>query len=458
MSFVLDNSRLPVARRSRRLWVFAYEFGLCLVRVATVPGGEGGWQMARGVTLGGVLVGLLLILAGCEPAVDAPSRQPEPIRWAGTVTDRSYDVGTAIAALTLPAATGGRAPFSYALAPTIPGLSFDADKRMLSGTPTAAGDYRMTYTATDAGGASETLNFAVTVEAPEPGPLPPDQFEAVADIVFKRFNQEREELDLKPFTRVHASDQSFIPVLTMPIACQASLREFEELQRPDLDGLGFAPWSEGTECALQATTYHYLPVNRRMRVTRGDWECFKDSRDIRDGNDVSCSGRYRYIEGHVKWLPSAVSYAIVKGESQEDKFRALIPWVKEKLGTTISKAASAADARLFLHLGVTPPPGCGHSYGCNSLEEDPERGYSAAIYVAAIDEFFDQVLKHELLHALLPMGHLPEGNHLMSVRPTDPSQTHTLSELEGRLLELYTHPYLREGMRMDRFRRYLVVE
>ena len=49
------------------------------------------------------------------------------------------------------------------------------------------------------------------------------------------------------------------------------------------------------------------------------------------------------------------------------------------------------------------------------------------------------------------MGHLPAGNYLMSARPTDPNQTQTLSELEEELLELYTHPYLRDGMRMEDF-------
>ena len=89
------------------------------------------------------------------------------------------------------------------------------------------------------------------------------------------------------------------------------------------------------------------------------------------------------------------------------------------------------------------------------LDED---GYFGTIYISAPDEFFSQVLKHELLHALLPMGHLPEGNYLMSVRPPDPSQTHTLTPRERKLLELYTNPYLREGMTMEKFNEYLIVE
>lgn len=36
----------------------------------------------------------------------------------------------------LPAATGGQAPLTYSLTPTVPGLTFTASTRMLAGTPT----------------------------------------------------------------------------------------------------------------------------------------------------------------------------------------------------------------------------------------------------------------------------------------------------------------------------------
>lgn len=60
--------------------------------------------------------------------------------------------GQAIADVTLPEATGGsgRESLSYSLTPDVPGIMFDAAARVLSGTPTEAGSYPMTYTATDA--------------------------------------------------------------------------------------------------------------------------------------------------------------------------------------------------------------------------------------------------------------------------------------------------------------------
>ena len=81
--------------------------------------------------------------------------------------DQTYTAGTAIDPLTLPEASGGDGTLSYSLSPDVPGLSFDTGTRELTGTPTAAGAYNMTYTVTDADGDTDTLSFIVTVEAAE---------------------------------------------------------------------------------------------------------------------------------------------------------------------------------------------------------------------------------------------------------------------------------------------------
>ena len=70
--------------------------------------------------------------------------------------------------LTLPEVTGGNGTITYSLAPTtLPaGLSFDADTRTLSGTPTtasAAAEY--TLTATDLDGDTDTYTFTAAVQA-----------------------------------------------------------------------------------------------------------------------------------------------------------------------------------------------------------------------------------------------------------------------------------------------------
>ena len=101
-----------------------------------------------------------------EVSVVAP-----PLVFQVVVEYQSYTLGTAIRPLMLPEATGGLDPLTYTLGPSVPGLQFDLATRTLNGTPTAVGNYVMTYTATDANDEIATLQFGITVEAPT-GPAP----------------------------------------------------------------------------------------------------------------------------------------------------------------------------------------------------------------------------------------------------------------------------------------------
>jgi len=98
----------------------------------------------------------------------APVADTQPSFDAQTVPDQTYTVDEAIPGLVLPAAAGGDGALSYTLWPTVPGLTFDPTPRTLSGTPTEAGTYALTYTVTDTDGDTDTLMFTVTVTEPEP--------------------------------------------------------------------------------------------------------------------------------------------------------------------------------------------------------------------------------------------------------------------------------------------------
>ena len=278
-----------------------------------------------------------------------------------------------------------------------------------------------------------------------------------AEAAFKRFNRQRQALGLNALTKAVEGDDAFIPVQPFDVGCDASVSEYEELQVEDIHAISISPLTTGSECGLKVVTYHYVPMDQKMRVSQRVWDCFKQSQDMRGDNDVSCAGRYTFIGRHVKWLPDQVLYTIVEGQSLKSKFTSHIPWIEGKLKVKVSEASSVSEANLFLHLGAQSPAGCMERYGCNEWEQVEDKTF-ATIYISAPDQYFSQVLKHELLHALLPMGHLPQGNYLMSVRPDDPSQTQTLTAFENELLALYTHPYLRDGMFMDLFQRYLVIE
>ncbi len=112
--------------------------------------------------------------SGCVDAADAVVAWDVGSWWAleagaapldlGTAPeDMTYTVGTAIDAVTLPEATGGAGDLTYSLSPEVPGLQFDASTRELTGTPSEAGTWSMTYRVRDASGDSDWRSFTVTV-------------------------------------------------------------------------------------------------------------------------------------------------------------------------------------------------------------------------------------------------------------------------------------------------------
>ena len=90
-------------------------------------------------------------------------------RTAASPDDQTYTVGTAIEPLTLPEASGGNGTLSYSLTPSVPGLTFNATTRQLTGTPSTAGTYATRYTVTDEDGDTDALSFTITVNADSSG-------------------------------------------------------------------------------------------------------------------------------------------------------------------------------------------------------------------------------------------------------------------------------------------------
>ena len=92
-----------------------------------------------------------------------------PVFEGPPVASQIYEVfGEPITPLTLPEATSGDGTLTYKLTPATlpPGLSFNEQTRVLSGTPTeVASATTWTWTATDADGDTAALDFTITVQA-----------------------------------------------------------------------------------------------------------------------------------------------------------------------------------------------------------------------------------------------------------------------------------------------------
>lgn len=81
-----------------------------------------------------------------------------------------YIIDETIDPLELPEAIGGDAPLTYSFEPEIPGLSFDPDSRRLTGTPTVANFYEVTYRVEDVDGDGYSHFFPILVSEPDTQP------------------------------------------------------------------------------------------------------------------------------------------------------------------------------------------------------------------------------------------------------------------------------------------------
>ncbi|WP_256003688.1 Ig-like domain-containing protein [Pedobacter deserti] len=77
-------------------------------------------------------------------------------------------VGTPYPVQVLPAATGGTAPYTYAVTGLPAGLNFNPDTREITGTPLIGGTFNVTQTATDAGGLSTSTDHVLAVTVGNP--------------------------------------------------------------------------------------------------------------------------------------------------------------------------------------------------------------------------------------------------------------------------------------------------
>ncbi|MCY4120653.1 MAG: putative Ig domain-containing protein, partial [Acidobacteria bacterium] len=89
-----------------------------------------------------------------------------PLSFGGVAPSRLDFTEGAAVTHTLPAAEGGTGTLSYSASGLPAGLGFDSATRVLSGTPTRAGNFTLVLKATDENGASASLTFPGSVHPP----------------------------------------------------------------------------------------------------------------------------------------------------------------------------------------------------------------------------------------------------------------------------------------------------
>ena len=109
-----------------------------------------------------VIAAAVLLFVGCDDIT--PADPSKPSFGSDLVSNQTYVAGIPIPILTLPKATGGDGTLTYRLAPEVPGLTFSADSRTLSGIPSAADSYTMQYEVRDSDGDTATLSFRIVAE------------------------------------------------------------------------------------------------------------------------------------------------------------------------------------------------------------------------------------------------------------------------------------------------------
>ncbi len=121
------------------------------------------YRLFSNVTGMAAVAGILtFLIAGCDDMVEP--KAPKPAFATQSLSDQRLVAGVPISPLTLPKASGGDGTLTYSLTPEVPGLTFSADTRTLSGIPSAASTYSMRYEVKDADGDTDALSFRIEAQ------------------------------------------------------------------------------------------------------------------------------------------------------------------------------------------------------------------------------------------------------------------------------------------------------
>ena len=202
------------------------------------------------------------------------------------ITSSYYYVGRRITPRVLPEVTGGNpscaSGFRYSLTPPVPGLTFDPDTHTLSGTPTAAGVYDMTYRVEDSDGDAYTDDFQISVREPDTAPRFGSDRYTVEDQIYI-VNR-----PINPWTLPEATGGNGSLSYTLGYANLAGVP----------DGLSFDPVTRtlsGTPTLVSTYNMHYVVQDSDDNTARSDTDRIQFT--IRVQNPTP-AGRMYWATGH----------------------------------------------------------------------------------------------------------------------------------------------------------------
>ena len=225
----------------------------------------------------------------------------------------------------------------------------------------------------------------------------------------------------------------------------------------------------------QGTETHEFDVPAKVvGVSREVWECYRDS-TINRQDDIGCAGRYD--ESVVKWdLDRPLKVWATGDPDYVDVLWATLDELSPILDMTFTRVLSQDEADLKVWVGITLDEGpedlrsgeCVDAAGCAFTSWSSDYvidGASIGVWtvgsdwfhsVGLVDRRIENVTLHELLHALMPMGH--RDDPLSAVNNINAPDWINLDPLEEALIRLHRNRLIRPGMTMEQVRELVVLE
>ena len=209
-------------------------------------------------------------------------------------------------------------------------------------------------------------------------------------------------------------------------------------------------------------------------VSREVWECYSDD-TINKQDDIGCAARD--YESVAKWDIDRPMKVWATGDPEYvDVLWTTLDRLSPIFDLTFTSVQSEGDADLKAWVGVTDAEGpedlrsddCFDAAGCalTTVSNDYVVDRASIGVWTVEDDWFqmvgllgrriEHVMLHELLHALVPMGH--RDDPLSAVNNINAPDWVALDPLEEALIRLHRNRMIRPGMTMEQVRGFIVLE